>query len=1355
MEVIDPDSGVLTSDPMRLLAAQRSEYARLWADRGGKRRRWYSATREALPRLEPAQLRAVAGSIREASSQTYDGFHPRHLSLLSNAALESLAVIYETAERLGSWPSQVELITLPTIPKPSGGCRLIGIFAAICRVWSKARRDIASDWELRNDRGYFASGADRCTADTVWLQSAAAEAQLAEEGHVAAAVLLDLEKFFEYIDHDALFDRAVRLGLPEPLVRLALASYAGPRRIRLRDFIAQEVYADRGVVAGCSLASTLIKAYVIEAYDEFVEQAPGIRFDSHVDDNVLSCEGGEIHVQSTVTRAAAIMSGIVRDRLLCKVARRKTHVVTTKEALGARILSEVRASIGGEQAATAPSLGIDYAAGRIRARWRRRSTASTRIKRGLRRRARLSRLRDLMGSRAVSIFATGVLPAMVYGAEVGGVSDTELALVRKVAAAALRPRARGRSLNMTLLIHGDPAWRAATAPVCQYVRMVWRAAAGSRAVASDARVTLPGIRRYWEAVDFEQLMTTKMKEGVQIRKRRWDRVRGPIGAAHLSLERLGWSFDGPFRLTDDLGVTRNIMDHSPRMWNDLLREAVQRSHERGIAAKWARRCPRFGGRRICIDHIRPYLGSARCRARRSKLDPLGAGTAASVVAGAVWPNARAHRADNRVDAKCQLCGAAQDTIFHRLWWCSATEQERKAIVGGALIREARSADPHDPFYTTGVMAHPADWWPRPPDLPQVVVERFDGGPLDGVIDLEGDMYIDGSCSRHAIPELQRASWAFVVRAEDGGDCAIVSSPLWRGLPQTPQAAEFAAYASAVQFIGGPTRIYGDCSNVLNQANGGFMKAMAPNRKYSGVVRDTLKYPERLRNVQALCKVKAHVDISKITDETERRHASGNSAADEAAKAARGRHPRPAPAEEKQLEHDIESAIRIIKLAAEAMKKWPQQQRRFRPRGKPKVAAASVSRRGPPHDWQYVEDAWRCSQCAKRVDGAGAKPDPFLSACERQRRRGTQASAVHRGHAMAHAHGAGLPISFCVRCGAWTSRRSYRLAKECVGRPTPSGKQALQRIAAGRHPWLKRGGRAHQRATLDWRTAERPAEDAADLTRGGANGAGTECAGDDAAQRDEGRQTLSHVDPLINSHIMHDAENEFDVFDHGGGLDGPDEPRLSEPALDDGSGAQAAPARVHGGGPEEGGDGGDLQPLSLGSASSGSNVPGPLGAQGRTQFHGDRGCDPPIAKRSKVENRLGEAPDSRREAAAVPREEPPRSLRRLPGDAPSVQAPPLSGSDAKRRRREQHTMQQRLMAAEHEQYVLRRAFEDHAERAAKRRRICDEAATGLTARQRLEALRQRVATKLRHDGEARREDREAKVGVCSPSSTTST
>ncbi len=217
---------------------------------------------------------------------------------------------------------------------------------------------------------------------------------------------------------------------------------------------------------------------------------------------------------------------------------------------------------------------------------------------------------------------------------------------------------------------------------------------------------------------------------------------------------------------------------------------------------------------------------------------MGIGIMRSVLCNAVWTNDRAHQADSRVSPACRLCGAPRDTLFHRIWHCPCTAEERDAIAGPQLIRRARAAGETDRFFTTGVFPHPADVWPSAAQEPDIRVTRHDGGAADGRLLLQGHFYPDGSCTTHIIPELRRASLAVFIKNEKGEDVMTVDTPLWRELPQTPQAAEYSAYAVATQYLGGPSTLHGDCENVVRDAAAKPKVQLRASRRYAGIMRFT-------------------------------------------------------------------------------------------------------------------------------------------------------------------------------------------------------------------------------------------------------------------------------------------------------------------------------------------------------------------------------------------------------------------------------------------------------------------------------------------------------------------------------------
>jgi hypothetical protein len=147
------------------------------------------------------------------------------------------------------------LTTMPLIEKPSGGFRAIGMMTMLYRVWAKARRPYADKWEDSHRRGYWSADKANGPADTVWRQEARQEAEVAS-GKQAATLIYDMEAFYETIDRDLLLERARATGFPEPIIRLCLAAYGGPRMLAMNGALSGEMNPTKGIIAGCGMAAT-------------------------------------------------------------------------------------------------------------------------------------------------------------------------------------------------------------------------------------------------------------------------------------------------------------------------------------------------------------------------------------------------------------------------------------------------------------------------------------------------------------------------------------------------------------------------------------------------------------------------------------------------------------------------------------------------------------------------------------------------------------------------------------------------------------------------------------------------------------------------------------------------------------------------------------------------------------------------------------------------------------------------------------------------------------------------------------------------------------------------------------------
>ena len=109
-----------------------------------------------------------------------------------------------------------------------------------------------------------------------------------------------MRSFFEYIQHGKLRERGASKGFSKKLMKLALKAYRLPRSICKEGKLAAPLYPDRGVIAGCGFATTMVKIYGIEAFDQFVALWPSATLDTYIDDLTVT-EVMNLRQEQTVT----------------------------------------------------------------------------------------------------------------------------------------------------------------------------------------------------------------------------------------------------------------------------------------------------------------------------------------------------------------------------------------------------------------------------------------------------------------------------------------------------------------------------------------------------------------------------------------------------------------------------------------------------------------------------------------------------------------------------------------------------------------------------------------------------------------------------------------------------------------------------------------------------------------------------------------------------------------------------------------------------------------------------------------------------------------------------------------------
>ncbi len=1149
--------GAVSCAPDALLEGQRAKYCEMWRPVGAPFR-YEGIGGDELPMLETEAIRTAALSFAWRTTQTYDGFHPRQIGLLSDGALRALAVLLQAVETAGIWPRQVSMVVSALLPKPRGGFRPIGILPAVYRVWAKSRRADSDRWEREHPRAYLSAARGNGPIDTMWRLGARQESGVAQ-GLQAAIVAEDIQSFFDVIDRQRLVEEARALGYPMPLVRGALAAYSAARVMTLQGRIAREVYPTAGVVAGCSLAMALTKVYYMRAFDALVTRLPAtVTLDAHVDDITLAATGTPTAAVADLLTAHADLRATVEGELGCAFAQGKTAVTATTRPVAAELARKL--GVEGGVASTPCLLGVDNVGGARRSKLRNGSKKSARLKAALSRKQRLARLKTAIGDRATRVFRAGLRPAAAYDAPIWGLADSEVLSLRRLAAAAMSPKARGRSLTAVHLWYRLPTAASEHAPALQYARMIWKTAV-ERDDAARRGTSAADLRRMFEAarVEFQPLVdmvvAARNPDGTiprAVARRAWGRVRGPFAAAALTLARIGWSFTSAFEVQDERGLTTLLTRTSPALFADLLHSSLTRQLERKVAAAWASDDPTFKGRRACMD-----LAFAHAKAGK-KYTPMQAAIFRSVACGALFTKMRAKQLGYDTDGLCDLCGIEPDTVRHRVYRCPCTEAAVRAAVPQWFWAEAQRTDAAGTFWLNACFPHPADVAPPPrSDLLCEVEWRRPRGEGEQLTDVGGHLYVDGSSSAHAIRDMSRAGCAVVETAADGTPTKVLRIPVPGHLPQTSQCSEYLGMAMVFASIQRAAQVFGDCLNVVRAINGVARRALDARSKYAGIVLTTHADPGRRRLAQSVTWTKAHRAARDDDPPEVARDIRGNAAADAAAKEAAQLHPSAGIDVDATITFYEKRAPHVVAAVVAAMELFPRVARNM---GRvPRPADENQAREKKRHHWAFSAGAWRCTICHDFVTARSLPRYRERQACGGRAPADDAADYAARGHRLCKARSA-LPIVFCSQCGAWGNRRTRNLGASC-GQPTQAGLQALRRISKGVHPLLQKDARGRDRPRMQLEVTEIYDPVAArwrPLDGGVGQPLVTDAVGGTTADPAGGGGVGGMpIDRACGPPTDAAAFSDEDIFGHGGGLDGNE----NEPAmvgLPSDSAAAAAP-----------------------------------------------------------------------------------------------------------------------------------------------------------------------------------------------------
>ena len=490
-------------------------------------------------------------------------------------------------------------------------------------------------------------------------------------------------------------------------------------------------------------------------------------------------------------------------------------------------------------------------------------------------------------------------------------------------------KAKGKNHGKVMLLKGDPTWTLATAPLATLIDLVWASLAG-----------VPGLPSLSTIIDWWTTTTTTPK--------RWNGIRGPVGATRRIMRQLGWTAkdDRPLVLMTRDGTEMNILTMGPKLvkaqikadWHNIIAENLATKH--GLPQH----------HRLDYEHARKHLELNDNLTDREKA------TAANYIVGGTWDVPRLLKAGYAVqeeDRLCQLCGKELDTLHHRLFECrnpDVCEHRDEHLTGrvrGWLLGSKSVFDYRPPAGLCDREHQARDLalqgLARDPSVgqPQPAIEGYEyvGTDFADILpNVSGQLiFPDGTCTRPFHTRLARAAWSFTLCDAEGGELAKAYGPVWRGLPQSAPCAETVAAAAIADVVGASSlghRVVGDNLAVVNLITNPTPLPALHRLWFAGVWR-SMYMRNGWNNIQGNAEhVRSHqvddmdADLSHL-EPAQRHRLLGNRLADTAADLGQEFHP---PLDSEMLKVDnmaFKAAQAVVALAAKILPLHPKRSKHLR------------------------------------------------------------------------------------------------------------------------------------------------------------------------------------------------------------------------------------------------------------------------------------------------------------------------------------------------------------------------------------------------------------------------------------------
>jgi hypothetical protein len=592
------------------------------------------------------------------------------------------------------------------------------------------------------------------------------------------------------------------------------------------------VIAICGITAGSVFATTELRILLIDVVDSTYKIWPTIGLTLYVDDFTIDVTGTLRYVSRTLPRVTDHIIKFLQEVLNLEVSKTKSVVVGSTVNLSKAVVNNMTSKVVTAKR-SAKMLGTSHGGGRrrsVQALYSRVANFSRKIK-------RIHALRRA-GIRTPAIVRAAGTPAVTYGVEVVGMSDSHLHKARCAIAHAAAPEGGGKDPNLILYILDgvsgttDPAFDAHVLPVLRFSYVFWE---------------------NWQSSASLKIAFDTAQRKLKLAKRSvWDVTAGPVAAMIASLWRLKWVMASYHVFVNDEGRAFDLHVDPPVVLANAVKGSVRRWRLAQVLLKY----PNMGTSKP--DYIAPNMSEQffyndglvpqgtvdlvgaiqRLTDKggyKSKMFPIWESkfraSLISTFSGGQWTQSRLHSTRAWTDdSSCQLCKNSVGTLAHRRS-CPTTmptggwpSPPKPAAAFIAQCSSKRMCLAYDRAIFTAVIIVPPppveecfQWWLPPPDS----------------IPPDARWYIDGSLI-HARPKnASRTGFGIAVVAADGTLLAYGNGnpPDW--ITDAAGAESWAFYVTVLACMSCP-HVVTDCLNILIMLELGPDLATAANRSLARI-----------------------------------------------------------------------------------------------------------------------------------------------------------------------------------------------------------------------------------------------------------------------------------------------------------------------------------------------------------------------------------------------------------------------------------------------------------------------------------------------------------------------------------------